>query len=149
MRSFLNKLLPEGLDRDICNGDADEQALNLRDIIEPLQQPLSMLQKERRVALASPSLVVFDKMLQLVSTDRHPETSQKLPMSKQSTLPAAPTSAPLLPSDSIVPNPLSLNLPSIKFSRQPDGRQQPRGEGAAAAGPGNRQASFSFAPACQ
>ena len=28
---FLNKLLPEGLDRDICNGDADEQALNLRD----------------------------------------------------------------------------------------------------------------------
>jgi len=40
---FLNKLLPEGLDRDICNGDADEQALNLRDIIEPLQQPLSVL----------------------------------------------------------------------------------------------------------
>ena len=40
---FLNKLLPKGLDRDICNGDADEQALNLRDIIEPLQQPLSVL----------------------------------------------------------------------------------------------------------
>jgi len=108
----INKLLPEGLNRDICNGDADEQALNLRDIIEPLQQPLSVLQKERRVALASPSLVVSDKMLQLVSTDRHPETSQKLPMLKQSTLPAAPASAPLLPSASIVPNPLSLNLPS-------------------------------------
>ena len=40
---FLEPLLPEGLDRDICNGDADEQALNLRDIIEPLQQPLSAL----------------------------------------------------------------------------------------------------------
>jgi len=65
--------------------------------------------------LASPSLVVSDKMLQLESTDRYPETSQKLPMSKQSTLPAAPASAPLLPSDSIVPNPLSLNL----FSKTP------------------------------
>jgi len=109
---FLNKLLPEGLDRDICNGDADEQALHLRDIIEPLQQPLSMLQKARRVKLASLSLVVSDKILQLQSTDRHPATSQKLPMSTQSTLPAAPASAPILPSVSIVPNPLSLNLPS-------------------------------------
>ena len=62
-------------------GDEDEQALNLLDIVEPLQQPLSVLQKERRVALASPSLVVSDKMLQVESTDRHPETSQKLPMS--------------------------------------------------------------------
>jgi len=52
---FLNQLLPEGL----VNGDEDEQALNLRDIIEPLQQLLSVLQKERRVALASPSLVVL------------------------------------------------------------------------------------------
>ena len=69
MRSF-SELLPEGLDRDICNGDKDEQALNLRDIVEPLQQPLSVLQKERRVALASPSLTVSDKMLQLESTDR-------------------------------------------------------------------------------
>ena len=31
-------------------------------------------------------------------------------MSKQSNLPAAPASAPLLPSTSILPNPLSLNL---------------------------------------
>jgi len=62
---FLNKLLLEGLDRDICNGDEDEHALTLLDIVEPLQQPLSVLQKERRVALASPSLVVSDKMLQL------------------------------------------------------------------------------------
>ena len=31
---FLNKFLPEGLDRDICNGDEDEHALNLRDIVE-------------------------------------------------------------------------------------------------------------------
>ena len=69
-----------------------------------------MLQKERRVALASPSLATSDEMLQLESTDRHPETSQKLPMSKQSTLPAAPASALLLPTASIVPNPLSLNL---------------------------------------
>ena len=107
---FLEPLLPEGLDRDICNGDEDEHALNLRDIVEPLQQPLSVLQKERRVKLASLSLVVSDKMLQLESTDRHPATSQKLPMSTQSTLPAAPASAPLLPSASIVPIPLSLNL---------------------------------------
>jgi len=72
---FLNHLLPEGLDRDIFNDDEDEQALNLRDIVEPLQQPLSVLQKERRVAFASPLLVVSDKMLQLESTDRHPEPS--------------------------------------------------------------------------
>ena len=104
---FLNKLLPEGLDRDICNGDADDQALILRDIIEPLQQPLSV---RRRVALASPSLVVSDKMLQLELTDRHPEPSQKLQTSKQSTLPATPASAPLLSSASIVPSSLSLNL---------------------------------------
>jgi len=51
-------------------------------------------------------------MLELASTNRHPETSQKLPISKQSTLPVAPASAPLLPSTSIVPNPLSFNLPS-------------------------------------
>ena len=45
-----------------------------------------------------------------VPTDRHPATSQKLLMSTQSTLPAAPALAPLLPSASIVPIPLSLNL---------------------------------------
>jgi len=66
---FLNMLLPKGLDRDICNGDEDEHALNLRDIVEPLQQPLSVLQKERRVLLASLPLVVSDKMLQLESTN--------------------------------------------------------------------------------
>jgi len=49
-------------------------------------------------------------MLQLESTDRHPEPSQKLPTSKQSTLPATPASAPLLSSASIVPSSLSLNL---------------------------------------
>ena len=32
---FLEPLLPEGLDRDICNGDEDEHALTLRDIVEP------------------------------------------------------------------------------------------------------------------
>jgi len=95
---FLNQLLPEGLHRDIFNSNEDEQALNLRDIVEPLQQPLSVLQKERRVVLASPSLVVSDKMLQLELTDRHPEPSQKLQTSKQSTLPATPASAPLLSS---------------------------------------------------
>ena len=100
MIHFLEPLLPEGLDRDICNGDEDEQALTLRDIVEPLQQPLSVLQKERRVKLASLSLVISDKMQQLESTDRHPATPQKLPMSTQSTLPAAPASAPLLPSAS-------------------------------------------------
>ena len=47
---FLNQLLPESLDRDIFNGDEDEQALNLRDIVEPLQQPLSVLQEERRLS---------------------------------------------------------------------------------------------------
>jgi len=107
---FLEPLLPEGLDRDICNGNEDEHALTLRDTVEPLQQPLSVLQKERSVKLASLSLVVSDKTLQLESTDRHPATSQKLPMSTQSTLPAAPASAPLLPSASFVPIPLSLNL---------------------------------------
>ena len=63
---FLEPLLPEGLDRDICNGDEDEHALNLRDIVEPLQQPLSVLQKERRVTLASLSKTSSASVAQLV-----------------------------------------------------------------------------------
>ena len=50
-------LLPEGLDHDICNDNEDERALNLRDIVEQLQHLLSVLQKERRVVIASLSLV--------------------------------------------------------------------------------------------
>jgi len=41
----LERLLPEGLDRDILNGDEDELALTLLDIVEPPQYPLSVLQK--------------------------------------------------------------------------------------------------------
>ena len=93
-----------------------------------------------------------------VPTDRHPATSQKLLMSTQSTLPAAPALAPLLLSASIVPIPLSLNLLSktpLHSTQTGDSNLvantmvEPRGGGAAAAGPGHRQASFSFAPACQ
>ena len=76
-------------------------------------QPPCFIKILRRHALAS--LLLVDgaghwEMPPLESTDRHPATSQKLPMSTQSTLPAAPASAPLLPSASIVPIPLSLNL---------------------------------------
>jgi len=43
----------------VCNilGDEDELALPLQDIVEPHQHLLSVLQKARRHALASPSLV--------------------------------------------------------------------------------------------
>ena len=116
---FLNQLLPEGLDRDICNGDEDEHALTLREIVEPLQHPLSVLQKEHRVTLASLSLVVSEKMLQLESTDRHPATSQKLPMSTQSTLPAAPASAPLLPSASISTKKIIVRKLDYRTSEEP------------------------------
>ena len=51
---FLHDLLPEGLQRDLFSGDEDELALTLLDIVKPLQYPLSMLQKARRHALASP-----------------------------------------------------------------------------------------------
>ena len=65
----LERLLPEGLDHDTFNSDEDELALTLLDIVEPLQHPLSVLQKDSRVSLASPSLVASDKILQLASAD--------------------------------------------------------------------------------
>jgi len=46
---WLHNLLPEGLQRDLFSGDEDELALT---IVEPLQYPLSVLQKARRHALA-------------------------------------------------------------------------------------------------
>jgi len=54
---WLHKFLPEALQRDLFSGDEDELALTLLDIVEPLQYPLSVLQKARRHALASPLLV--------------------------------------------------------------------------------------------
>ena len=101
------------MQRDLFSGDEDELALTLLDIVEPLQYPLSVLQKARRHALASPLLVDGAgcwEMPPLESADQHPAPSQKLTTSKQLTPPAAPASAPLLPSASIVPIPLSLNL---------------------------------------
>jgi len=67
-------------------------------------------QKARRHALASLPLVASDEMTPLEPADRYPAPSQKLPMSKQQTLPVAPASAPPLSSASIAPNPLFLNL---------------------------------------
>jgi len=107
---WLHNLLSEGLQHDIFSGDEDELALTFMDIVEPLQYPLSVLQKARRHALASPSLVSSDEMPPLESADRQPAPSQKLPTSKQPTPPAAPASAPPFSSASIAPSPLSLNL---------------------------------------
>ena len=47
--------------RDIL-GDEDELVLLPQDIVKPLQYPLSVLQKARRHALASPSLVASEEM---------------------------------------------------------------------------------------
>jgi len=107
---WLHDLLPEGLQRDFFSGDEDELALTLLDIVDPLQYPISMLQKAHRHALASPLLVASEEMLPLELADRHPAPSQKLPTSKQPTLPAAPASAPPFSSASISPRSLSLNL---------------------------------------
>jgi len=107
---WLHKILPEGLQRDLFSGDEDELALTLLDIVEPLQYPLSVLQKARRHALASPLLVASEEMPPLEPADRHPTPLQKLPTSKQPTPPAAPASAPPLSSASISPSSLSLNL---------------------------------------
>jgi hypothetical protein len=110
---WLHNFLPEDLHRDLFSGDEDELALTLLDIVEPLQYPLSVLQKARRHALASPLLIDGAgnwEMQPLESADQHPAPSQKLPTSNQLTPPAAPASAPLLPSASIVHIPLSLNL---------------------------------------
>jgi len=114
------------------NGDKDEQALTLLDIVVPLQHPLSVLQEARRHALTrqavlrrrhayGPSaalLVASDEILPLESAERYPAPSQKLPTSKQSTSPAAPTLAPPLLSASIAPNPLFLNLLPINSPSQ-------------------------------
>jgi len=42
------------LQRDLFSGDEDELALTLLDVVEPIQYTLSVLQKARRHALASP-----------------------------------------------------------------------------------------------
>jgi len=107
---WLHDLLPEGLQRDLFSGDEDELAPTLLDIVEPLQYPLSMLQKARRHALASPLLVASEEMPPLESANRHPAPSQKLPTSRQPTPPAAPASAPPLSSALIALSSLSLNL---------------------------------------
>jgi len=107
---WLHDLLPEDLQRDLFSGDEDKLALTLLDIVEPLQYPLSVLQKARRHALASPLLVASEEMPLLESANRHPEPSQKLPTSRQPTPPAAPASAPPLSSASIALSSLSLNL---------------------------------------
>jgi len=120
----LERLLPKGLDRDILNGDKDEQALTLLDIVVPLQHLLSVLQEARRHVLTRqavlrrrhayrPSaalIVASDEVPPLESAERYPAPSQKPPKSKQSTSPAAPASAPPLSSASIDPTPLFLNL---------------------------------------
>jgi len=100
---WFHNLLPEGLQRDLFSSDEDELALTLRDIVEPLQYPLSVLQKARRHALASPLLVASEEMPPLEPANRHPTPSQKLPTSKQQTPPAAPASAPPLSSARFLP----------------------------------------------
>jgi len=108
----LERLLPERLDRDILNGDKDEQSLTLLDIVVPLQHPLSVLQEAHRHELtrqaflrrryaygpSAASLVASDEIPPLESADRHPAPSQKSLTSKESTSPAAPASAPPLSS---------------------------------------------------
>jgi len=99
----------------LINEDGGEAVLEgqnmpLQDIVEPLQHPLSVLQKACRHALASPLLVASDEMPPLELANRHPAPSQKLPKSKQPTPPAAPASAPPISSALIAPSPQFLNL---------------------------------------
>jgi len=78
---WLHNFLPEDLQRSLFSGDEDELALTLLDIVDPLQYPLSVLQKARRHALASPLLVDGAgcwEMPPLESADQHPAPSQKL-----------------------------------------------------------------------
>jgi len=98
------------IDEDSEEAVFEGQTMPLQDIVKPLQHPLSVLQKARSHVPASPLLVASDEMPPLESADRHPAPSQKLPTSKQLTLPAVPSLAPPLSSASIVPSPLSLNL---------------------------------------
>ena len=73
---WLHDLLPEGLQRDLFSCDEDELALTLLDMVEPLQYSLSVLQKARRHALASPPLVASEEMPPLESADRQPAPLQ-------------------------------------------------------------------------
>jgi len=110
---WLHNFLPEDFQRDLFSGDEDKSTLTLLDNVETLQYPLSVLQKDRRHALASPLLVDgarYWEMPPLESADQHLAPSQKLPTSKQLTLPAVPDSANPLSSVSIDPSSLSLNL---------------------------------------
>jgi len=118
---WLHNFLPKDLQRDLFSGDEDELALTLLDIVEPLQYPLSVLQKARRHALASPLLVDGAgnwEMPPLKSPDQHPAPSQKLPTSKKLTPPAAPAWAPPLSSALIALSSLSLNLPQSHPRKQ-------------------------------
>jgi len=115
---WLHNLLPEGLQHDLFSGNENELALTLLDVVELLQCPLSVLQKARRHALASPPLVASEEMLPLESANQHPTPSQKLTTSKQPTSPAAPASAPPLSSALISPSSLSLNLLAGALKRE-------------------------------
>jgi len=84
----LELLLPKGLQYDVL-GNEDELAMILQDIVEPLQHPLSVLQKARRHVTASPLNIASSEMRLLEPADGHPAPSQKPPTSKQPTPPAA------------------------------------------------------------
>ena len=110
-------LLPQSrckINKDCKEAVLEGQNMPLQDIVEPLQHPLSVLQKARRHVLVSLSLVPSDDMPPLESADRHPAPSQKLTTSEKPTQPAAPASAPPLSSASIASSPLFLNLLSHK-----------------------------------
>jgi len=98
---MLGQFIPEGLLRD--PSDPFDWAVPFTDVVRPLWHPLDPLQKERSRVLDS--LVASAEMLPLEPDDRHPSPSPKLPTSTRPTSPAAPASAPRLPSSSIAPIP--------------------------------------------
>ena len=103
----------------------------------------AVLRRRHAYGPSAALLVASDEILPLESAERYPAPSQKLPTSKQSTSPAAPTLAPPLLSASIAPNPLffesashQLTLTNRRFEFSC--RQDNRGKGAAAEGPQTR-----------
>jgi len=101
---WLHNLLPEGLRRDLFSGDEDELALTLWTSLSrsSTRFPCCRRPADTRLPLRRSSL--------LRRCRRWSWPMQKLPTSKQPTLPAAPASAPPLSSALISPSSLSLNL---------------------------------------
>jgi len=134
------------LKRDLFS-DEDERALTLLDIVEPLQYPLSVLQKDRRHALASPLLVASEEMRRVSIGQSTPgafaeaikvETADPACSACFGTTSFVCFDCSQLSIFESASHRSTLANMRFEFSCRQDNQQQPQGKGAAAEGPQTR-----------